>query len=260
MRVFSFGGGVQSVSALVLASQGKIDYQTFVFANVGEDSENPDTITYFHEIAIPFAKEHNLRLEEIRRVTRDGRNETIYEWLMKPSRSIGIPVRMASGAPGNRSCTPTFKIRVVSKWLKSEGATAKNPAVLGMGISMDEFHRMRSDSRFKHYTLDYPLIDLRLTRAQCVEVIKSAGLPVPPKSSCWFCPYHKNSEWREMAVEHPDRFAASVELENILNERRDRLGKDHVYLSGFKKPLNVAITVTSEHEDDTTCDSGFCFL
>jgi hypothetical protein len=33
---FFLWGGVQSTAALVLASQGKIDYQTFLFCNVGE--------------------------------------------------------------------------------------------------------------------------------------------------------------------------------------------------------------------------------
>jgi 3'-phosphoadenosine 5'-phosphosulfate sulfotransferase (PAPS reductase)/FAD synthetase len=46
IRVFSYGGGVQSTAALVLAAQGVIDYHTFLFANVGEDSENPDTLAY----------------------------------------------------------------------------------------------------------------------------------------------------------------------------------------------------------------------
>ncbi|WP_254897837.1 hypothetical protein [Kitasatospora sp. NA04385] len=35
IRSFSFGGGVQSTAALVLAAQGRIDYRTFLFANVG---------------------------------------------------------------------------------------------------------------------------------------------------------------------------------------------------------------------------------
>ncbi len=34
--VFSCGGGVQSTACLVLAAQGKIPYQTFIFANVGD--------------------------------------------------------------------------------------------------------------------------------------------------------------------------------------------------------------------------------
>ncbi|MGH9213948.1 MAG: hypothetical protein ACRD2C_25235 [Acidimicrobiales bacterium] len=41
LRVVSFGGGIQSVALLALAAQAAIDYQTFLFANVGSDSENP---------------------------------------------------------------------------------------------------------------------------------------------------------------------------------------------------------------------------
>ena len=58
LRVVSYGGGVQSTSLLVLAAQNKIDYKTFLFCNVGDDSEHPDTIKYVHEVAMPYAKEH----------------------------------------------------------------------------------------------------------------------------------------------------------------------------------------------------------
>src|SRR5947209_5246716 len=51
IRVFSYGGGVQSTAALVLAAQGKIDYPTFLFCNVGADSENPETLTYVEQYA-----------------------------------------------------------------------------------------------------------------------------------------------------------------------------------------------------------------
>ena len=44
IRAISFGGGVQSTALLVLASQGKIDFRTFLFANVGDDSEHPATL------------------------------------------------------------------------------------------------------------------------------------------------------------------------------------------------------------------------
>ena len=49
LRVFSYGGGVQSTAALVLAAQGKIDFPTFLFANVGDDSEHPATLRYVRE-------------------------------------------------------------------------------------------------------------------------------------------------------------------------------------------------------------------
>src|SRR2546421_4325332 len=67
LKVFSFGGGVQSTAALVLAAQGIIDYRVFLFCNVGEDSENPETLRYFSEYARPYAQAHGLYLQEIRR-------------------------------------------------------------------------------------------------------------------------------------------------------------------------------------------------
>lgn len=50
LRVFSFGGGVQSTAALVLQAQGKIDFDMFVHANVGDDSEHPDTVAYMRDV------------------------------------------------------------------------------------------------------------------------------------------------------------------------------------------------------------------
>lgn len=73
LKAFSFGGGVQSTAALVLASSSKLDYRTFLFCNVGEDSEHPDTLSYVHEIAVPFAAQHGLALIELQKVRRDAR-------------------------------------------------------------------------------------------------------------------------------------------------------------------------------------------
>src|SRR5690348_2960939 len=55
LKIFSYGGGVQSTAALVLAAQGRLDYRTFVFCHVGADSENPETLSYVCEVARPFA-------------------------------------------------------------------------------------------------------------------------------------------------------------------------------------------------------------
>ena len=52
LRSFSFGGGVQSTAALVLQAQNKLpkSYDAFLFSNVGDDSEHPETIEYFNKI------------------------------------------------------------------------------------------------------------------------------------------------------------------------------------------------------------------
>lgn len=83
LKTFSFGGGVQSMAALVLAAQGKIDYKVFVFSNVGDDSEHPATLRYLQEYAIPFARSHGLEIHVVDRRKRDGSVETLYQRLTK---------------------------------------------------------------------------------------------------------------------------------------------------------------------------------
>src|SRR5690348_11450209 len=125
LKVFSYGGGVQSTAALVLAASGQIDYKTFLFCNVGDDSENPETLSYHVQYALPFAQASGLTLLELRYIRRDGQLETIFRRLTRPgSRSIGIPVRMSNGAPGRRACTVDFKIKQVDRWLRGAGAVA----------------------------------------------------------------------------------------------------------------------------------------
>lgn len=265
LKVISFGGGVQSTALLVLATQGRIDYRTFLFCNVGEDSEHPATLAYVRDVVMPYVQHaHGIELIELQR-TRFGEPETLYQRLTRPgSRSIGIPVRMSNGAPGTRACTGDFKIKVVARWLRDHGASKDNPATVGLGISLDEFHRMRNDSGISWEKLAYPLIDLRLTRQDCINIIEKAGLPIPPKSSCWFCPFHTLRRWQEMRKQEPELFWKACELEMMLNERRGLSPKDRVWLTRKLKPLAQATTELIQDElfddEQAICESGYCMI
>jgi hypothetical protein len=114
---------------------------------------------------------------------------------------------------------------------QEHGATAANPAVCGLGISLDEIHRARNASGVPHEVLEYPLIDRRLSRQDCVNIIERAGLPVPPKSSCFFCPFHSKAFWARQQREEPELFAKSVALEQLFNEKRAAHGRDAVFMS-----------------------------
>jgi hypothetical protein len=263
IRVFSYGGGVQSTAALVLAAQGRIDYRTFVFANVGEDSENPDTLAYVENYAKPYALEHGLELIEVWRQRKDGTRVNLYEYAMTSNTTIPIPAYLQSGAPGKRVCTVEWKVNIVAKYIKQLGATKDKPAVVGLGISLDEFQRARTNSRIAWELLEYPLLDLRLTRQDCKRIIAEAGWPVPPKSSCFFCPFHKKDDWLTLRRERPDLFGKAVQLEERINELREQLGKDKVYLHRSLKPISQVIGLQAslfDMNDDELCDSGYCFL
>ncbi|MCX0246575.1 phosphoadenosine phosphosulfate reductase [Streptomyces drozdowiczii] len=260
LRVISYGGGVQSTALLALAAEGVIDFPTFLFSNVGDDSENPGTLRYIREVTSPFAREHGISLEILEKVRRDGRTDTLWQVLHRPAaRSIPIPVRMANGAPGRRNCTADFKIKVISKWLKAHGASADRPATVGIGISVDEIHRANRRRSEPNRRVSYPLLDLGLRREDCIQLIREAGLPIPPKSSCFFCPFHTVDEWRTQRKSEPELFSKSEELERFINSRRAALGRDDVYLTRYGAPLGTAIhNPAADDLGDGNCDSGWC--
>lgn len=258
MRVISYGGGVQSTAMIVLAVQGRIpDIDAALFANVGDDSEHPDTLRYVRDVARPYAHAHGLPVCEIGRgIDLAARvADTAY-------RSIPIPVYVGDGAPGTRQCTARWKIGPVQQWLRDHGATRQQPAEVLIGISVDEILRLNNRRAGTVDTPVYPLIDLGLSRADCERVIADAGLPVPGKSSCYFCPFQRPSQWVRLAETRPDLFAKAQRLEAAVLTKRAVLGRDPAYLTRFGAPL---VDVIDRDQlpliplGADGCDSGYCF-
>ena len=268
LRVIAYGGGVQSTALVVLASQGKIDFPTALFSNVGDDSEHPATLDYVRNVATPWANNRGMAIFELHRTRRTGKRETLWQELHRDDRTINIPIRMPEGMPGNRNCTGTHKIKVVSRWLREHGATKDDKATVAIGISTDEYHRAGRRYEQPREVAVYPLLDLDLSRQDCANIIHRAGLPVPPKSSCFFCPFHKPSHWAEMRRDEPDLFQKSVDLETMLIAKRERMGRDPGYLTRFGKPLAEAVPVAQPTlfsgddwlDESGECDDGYCFI
>ena len=261
--VFSCGGGVQSTACLVLAAQAIIPYRTFVFANVGAKSESPQTLGYINDILKPFAATHGIAWVDVAWVDRQGRQRDLFDDLLEQERSINIPAYMPGGMPGNRKCTSSFKIKPIAKWIKANAPGC----TLGKGISTDEPHRATPSRESDGYTSAYPLIELGISRSDCLRIAADAGLPQPPKSSCWFCPFKTTEQWVRMRRERPELFAKAVELEQILQARRSRLGKDQVFLSGIGGRKELSLDQVIPHQlglfpewidEQDACESGFC--
>lgn len=263
-RVFSCGGGVQSTACLVLAAQGKIEYNTFIFANVGDQAESPLTIKYVNNILKPYAQDHGIEWIDVRISSSNEQKLDLYTQLLRTDiKSIGIPVHMKGGGPAHRDCTAEYKIRPIAKWMRANA----NGGVLGKGISTDEPHRATPSRENDCYTSEYPLIDLGISRNDCLIIAKEAGLPQPPKSSCWFCPFKTTDQWTTMRREMPDLFEKAADLEKRLNKKRVELGKDEVYLSGVgaRKSLYLKDAIPDQLglfpewiDEQDGCESGYC--
>ena len=269
MKVFSFGGGVQSVAALVLSAQGKLPYTHFIFANVGDDSENPDTLSYMENVVWPYAVKHHLQMVVVKRDRKSHQSQTLLQHIWEANGDIPIPIFFPGRLPSSRNCTSQWKIKVIEKWMKDQaGASKQNRIPIGIGISVDESHRMRTDDpeREPYLIKEYPLIELMMTRAMCQDVIHKAGLPIPPKSACWFCPYKLRSDWANLRTKHPILWTRAVEIEEYINDKRKRAGKGPVYITSFDAPIENVIPLLPMNmfddgngdDDSMTCESGYC--
>lgn len=261
LSVFSFGGGVQSTACLVLAE--KLGFDTFVFANVGEQAENPKTLKYIEEYSKPYAEAHGVKFIEVQwtgeKGVKRGQKRDLYQDLLDANRTIDIPIRLNSGAFGNRKCTVRYKVEQIAKWTEAQGATPENPAIVGVGISWDESERIGDDAHpIPHHKKVYPLCEAatRMNRVDCHRVILEAGLPRPPKSSCWFCPFKRKADWEELRRDEPELFEKAIGLEDHLNEVRKKIGKDKIGLSpGGLRVLDDYVQL-SVFEG---CESGYCW-
>lgn len=253
----SHGGGRQTIAMLVLRARGEIPHNLFLFANVGERSENPDTLAYHREIAMPYAKKHGIELREIGWIDRSGRRRDLYDDLLRQENSLTIPLR-DSGGFANRKCTSRYKIEVVARELKLLGATAENPAEVAIGISVDEIERASPGiPRQQPWTKrTYPLLDLGMKVADCIRLIGDAGLPIPPRSACSFCPFQDAEQWRHQRRTRPGLFARNADLDRILRERHVRLRGDPAGLASPTIPLDQAV---ADQLSLGFCDSGSCF-
>lgn len=271
LRVISYGGGVQSTALVVLATQGKLDdimggpVRTALFANTGDDSEHPATLKFVREVAIPWAKERGVEIIELQ-TKKNGEPTTIWNEIMKPeSKRMLIPVYGDINMPLARSCTVDFKIKTVGRWVKANGAKKDDPALVAIGISTDEIQRAGRGKEEHAQQRVYPLLNLGLDRGKCMQLIHDAGLPVPPKSSCFFCPFHRPQVWAEMRRDEPELFEKAQQLEDVMIQKQIDRGKNPVYLTKYGVRLSDAIHAAGETlfsidpNDEHGCDSGHCF-
>jgi 3'-phosphoadenosine 5'-phosphosulfate sulfotransferase (PAPS reductase)/FAD synthetase len=207
-QYLAFGGGVNSVALYLLMKQEGIKFEA-IYSDHGCDW--PITGSYVKY----FSERYPLTI--LRPDVQGQSNLYDYCW----DREM-IPSRLS------RWCTDKFKIRAMHKYMDK-------PAMVHLGIDAGESHRAKvstqtgSENRFM-------LVEYDIDRQGCVDIIKKAGLFVPVKSGCWFCPFQRKAEWIKLRSEKPDLFRRSIELEHRCNHKRWLNGKKEIHLF-CKRPL-----------------------
>jgi len=202
--MLAFGGGVNSVAlAIILVKQGW--HGRIVFADTG--AEWPDTYCFMRLFEDAWLAPRGQRIVKLDpHDYRHGSKTADYRSLLEYCEEQKIIPLAAM-----RWCTGRWKIKPMDAYVKAHGLTQRL-----LGIDAGEAHRAQDTIR--------PLVDMGIDRKGCEEIIVAEGLPIPHKSGCFFCPFQRNEQWRELWKRYPDLFERAMRLEESASTiRRTRL-------------------------------------
>ena len=245
LAYLSFGAGRQSTALAICSALGlhgvpKADVAIFA------DTQGEIAATYAHvERMREWLGAHGLPLDV---VTAGSLEKDVLEGVGQSHASIPAFIRNADGSRGimRRFCTYDYKLTPILKRVRERcglkpGQKAKGVLTVRamLGISYDEAHRMK-DAMEPWITNTYPLVDARLTVHDCKRIIADAGLPEPPRSSCYFCPYHSQKYWLGLKRDHPADFAKAEAFDARIRTTQPGLVGE-AFLHSALVPLGEAV-------------------
>jgi hypothetical protein len=240
--VVAYGLGVDSTAMLIEFARRGIRPDLILFADTG--GEKPETYAY-----LPIIQRYldGVGFPEVT-VVRYQPKWAAYHTLEGQCLHTGT---LPSLAYGGKSCSSKYKRGPQDRFILSlyppaellhrgqrvvraigfEAGEARRTyahVVKAIGLDASEEHRLtwaRSEPseekpKSREAWLDrdffvywYPLLEWGYNRERCKQIIAEAGLPVPLKSSCFFCPASKKSEIVWLREHHPELLERALEIE-----------------------------------------------
>jgi hypothetical protein len=107
-----------------------------------------------------------------------------------------------------------------------------------IGFSTDEIGRVSNRGDTRYSKSRYPLLELEMSRQQCIDYLTAKGWGDVAKSACLGCPFKNNAEWRRLRDTDPKAWAEVVAFDK---EYRNGAGMNHQrFLHASCLPLDEA--------------------
>lgn len=245
-NIISLGAGVQSTTLCYMAIDGVLPMpDAVIMADTGAEMDCAWTTVYhiLEELSrsVPFIL-----------VTAGKIDDDVLSGDRFASPPFFIRNENGESVPGRRQCTREYKISPINKYVRQRYKSA----TMWIGISMDKQHRAKG--QMCGYIMPrYPLLELKMNRADCIAYIEKTGRRVPEKSSCYFCPYHNDRVWLEMKTENPKEFARACDFDDSLRGQSQYEDGKPQFVHRSCKPLRE---VVFKHEGqaklDFVCEGG----
>lgn len=267
IRVLSLGAGVQSSTLLRMCIAGDIEpVQHAVFADTGWE---PRAVYAHLETLRVEAEAAGIGFHVVS-------NGNLREDALDPNhRFASMPLHVTNkdgqASMGRRQCTTEYKLKPLQRKLRELAGLNRGQRCVEhrvttlIGISWDETQRMK-DPVFPWIVNEYPLVDRRLTRQDCLRWNDEHGFARPPRSSCIGCPFHSDKEWRDIQAV-PEDWQDAVEFDDAIRTMPAVRGDDvlaNAYLHRKRIPLREVDLRTEEEKGqgilfDMECE-GMCGL
>jgi hypothetical protein len=212
-EAISFGGGINSVAMTILLVQrgwrGLIGFADTL-------GEKPGTYCYIDYFESHFLRRYGLEITRLKPGS-DYHCSMSQVGLETYCLQAGVIPLLAV-----RWCSSRWKGRPLDRWAADNGITIQY-----IGFSADEARRANGKPDHQRY----PLIDEEINREGCRQIILDAGLEVPPKSSCFFCPGQTISEWQRLFYDSPDLFSRAQILERNASQAYGKVATLNNHLS-----------------------------
>ncbi len=212
---------------MVMLVRKKMPFDVAVFADTG--GELPETYRYL-DVARRYLDRHGIELKIVR-----SKNGTLYDTCKR--RKV-IPSRVW------RWSTRDYKITPIHAYYRSLGTRICEY----MGIAYDEISRIKA-SKEDYITSEFPLVDWKMTRADCIETVKRAHLPIPVKSGCYFCPFQDIPRWQSLHNKHPELFRKAMKLEETSKHFPDQKLNDHTLRGLMRIKFRLGTPIPTPSDD-----------
>lgn len=244
-HIISLGAGVQSSTMALMAAHGLITPMPIaaIFADTQDEPASVYKWLEWLTAQLPFpvhqVTKGRLSDEALRlRTSKDGRKitNTVIPFFTKDEDGT-------IGKLNTRDCTGLYKVREILKTTRKLVGIKNGQKSVGVvqwvGISTDEIRRMK-ESRDVWALVRWPLIEMRMSRQDCLNWMAAHDYPTPPRSSCVFCPFHRNEEWRRLQTEEPEDFARAVKFEKDVQSAKKQTDnfRSTPFLHKSCKPLD----------------------
>jgi hypothetical protein len=192
IRVLSLGAGVQSTTLALMAAHGEVGPMPdcAIFADTQDEPE----AVYEH---LAWLMSPNVLPFPVHIVTAGSLSVD----MLSGKDEARIPFFVKAGGIGKRQCTRNYKLRPIRRKLRDllgvgpRGYVRPGAVEQWVGISTNEASRIKP-SGFKFIARRDPLIEIGMSRRDCLAWLRRHDYPHPPKSACVYCPYQDKSQWQ----------------------------------------------------------------